>query len=98
MKDWRQITTGLVGILGFLGLLFLYLFTDKIDLAVFGALLAALVAVITLVSTQLTSRAQNNILNSQSNALRAIEGALNAKPNLAVEFANGESEVDLAAD
>ena len=98
IKDWRQVTTWIIGLLGFLILLWLYLYAHLIDLAVFGAMLAALVALVTLICTQLSSRTQSHILNRQSDTLEAIKQTLKVKPVLVVNFTTGKSEVELAAD
>ncbi len=98
IKDWRQVTTWIIGLLGFLILLWLYLYVRLIDLAVFGAMLAALVALVTLICTQLSSRTQSHILNRQSDTLEVIKQTLKVKPVLVVSFTTGKSEVELAAD
>lgn len=98
IKGWRQVSTWIVGLLVFLTLLWLYLDVRLIDLAVFGAMLAALVALITLITTQLSSHTQTQILNRQRDTLEDIKHTLKAKPILQVTFITGESEVELAAD
>lgn len=98
IKDWRRVLTWIVGLLVFLTLLLLYLHARLIDLAVFGAMLAALIALITLITTQLYSHTQTQILNRQRDTLEDIKHTLKAKPILQVTFTTGESEVELAAD
>jgi hypothetical protein len=98
IKDWRQVSTWIVGLLVFLTLLWLYLYAKLIDLAVFGAMLAALIALITLITTQLSSHTQTQVLNRQRDTLEDIKHTLQAKPILQVTFSTGESEIELAAD
>lgn len=98
IEDWRQVLTWIVGLLVFLTLLWLYLHARLIDLAVFGAMLAALIALITLITTQLSSHTQTQILNRQRDTLEDIKHTLKVKPILQVTFTTGESEVELAAD
>ena len=97
-NNWKDELPWLIGLPVLFVLLWCYIYAKLINLAVFGALLAALIAFMTLLAMQLSSTIQIRILDHQSKRLQAIEQALKVKPALVVRFATGDNEVKLAAD
>jgi hypothetical protein len=94
-NNWKGYVPWIIGFLGLVVFLWLYLGVKLMD---FGTFLVAIISFITLISIVVFSLIQVRILNYHTNKLGAIEHALNLKPVLVVNFATGESEVNLAAN